>query len=73
MVWDVVELDLSFQMRIVSPSDSPGLRFSGGVLDFGVQRLVDHLHEGGQWSRSGTQTSRPIEAPSKRQTIQKQI
>ena len=39
MAWDVVELDLSFQMRIVSPSDSPGLRFSGGVLDFGVQAM----------------------------------
>ena len=38
-MWDVVELDLSFQMRIVSPSDSPGLRFSGGVLDFGVQAM----------------------------------
>ena len=32
---DVVELDLSFRMRIVSPSDSPGVLRSGPETVFG--------------------------------------
>ena len=33
-VSDVVNLDLSFRTRIVSPHDSSGLEFSGAVFDF---------------------------------------
>ena len=39
VVGDVVELDLSFQMRTISSLKSSGLRFSGGVIDFGVQAI----------------------------------
>ena len=35
VIWDVVELDLSFQMRIQSSSNSSGVLRSGDVFDFG--------------------------------------
>ena len=36
---NVINLDFRFRTRILSPSNSSGLRFSGGVLDFGVQDI----------------------------------
>ena len=39
LVSNVVNLDFSFRMRILSPSNSSRLRFYGGVLDFGVQDI----------------------------------
>ena len=39
---NVINLDFRFRTRILSPSNSSGLRFSGGVLDFDVQVIQTH-------------------------------